>query len=80
MLIRKPSPVIGIVVGASFAAYHSGQSLHYATPSPIQVIGIATAASTASVTGIALFHSMTTFAPLEAPPPIVPPNQKFEQS
>jgi hypothetical protein len=76
MLIRKPSPVIGIVVGASFAAYHSGQSLHYATPSPIQVIGIATS-STASV--MAMFNP-TTFATVDEPFTIVLPNRKFEQS
>jgi hypothetical protein len=78
MLFKKPSPVIGIVVGASFAAYHAGQNLHYMTPSPGQLIGIATAASTASVSAIVLTSPMT-FAKIEPPPPVVPPNQKFEQ-
>lgn len=79
MLLRKPSPMIGIVVGATFAAYHAGEHLHYMTPSPSQIIGLATASSTAS-TSVGLVFSPVTFAKVEPPPPIVPPNRKFEQS
>jgi hypothetical protein len=79
MLYRKPSPVIGIVVGASFVAYHAGENLHYATPSPSPLIGIATAASTTASASAIVLTSPMSVAKIEPPPPVVPPNQKFEQ-
>jgi hypothetical protein len=78
MLYRKP---ITLVVGAAFAAYHAGEHFHFYEPSP-PVPVLATAASTGSLSMIGTvnwFHP-TSLAILEPPPPIVPPNQKFEQS
>jgi hypothetical protein len=76
MHYRKP---VVILVGAAFVAYQAGEHLRYLEPSTGQIVGIATVASTAS-TNIGLAMSPTTFAKVEPPPPIVPPNQKFEQS
>jgi len=79
MLYRKPPPVVTILVGAAFAAYHAGQHFRYLEPTPGQIIGLATAASTSVSTSIGLMVSPTTFAKVDPPPPIVPPNRKFEQ-
>jgi hypothetical protein len=76
MYYRKP---VVILAGAAFVAYQAGEHLRYLEPSPGQVIGLATATSTASVS-VGLVFSPATFAKVEPPPPIVPPNQKFEQS
>jgi hypothetical protein len=80
MLYRKPSPVVTLAAGMAFAAYHAGERLQIYTPSPVPVM-IAAASSTASLhLGNGLIYSATTFAQVEPPLPVVPPNQKFEQS
>jgi hypothetical protein len=76
----KPSPVVTIAAGMAFAAYHAGERLQIYTPSPVPVM-IAAASSTASLhLGAGLIYDSITFAQFEPPPPIVPANQKFEQS
>lgn len=74
MLYKK---TISVVAGAAFAAYQAGEHLRYDQPTAKALLTIATAATTSSATVTVNF---TTFAQIEPPPPVVPPDQRFEQS
>jgi hypothetical protein len=78
-MLYRPAPVFTILFGAAFVAYQAGEHLRYVEPSPGQIIGMVTAGSTVSI-GPAVFLNPATFAKIESAPPIVPPNQKFEQT
>jgi len=77
-MFYRPSPVVTVVLGAAFFAYQAGEKLRYLEPPRGQIISIATAGSTASISSVVIFNP-TTFAKIETPPE-VPPNLTFEQT
>jgi hypothetical protein len=80
MIYPRPSPAATIIIGVLVTAYQAGEHLRYVEPSaPGQVITSVMGGGSVSI-GTALINYPTTFAKVEPSPPIVPPNQKFEQT
>ncbi len=70
--------VVSAITGCALAAYGAGESLHqYSGPAPGTLLSIAAATSTSSVS--MMTFNATTFAQIEAPPPVIPARLKMDQ-
>jgi hypothetical protein len=77
MVDRKEFPAFRFVIGCALGAYIAGEHLEFFKAPAQQTLRLATAPSTGSISAVTL--NLSTFAKIDAPPPLVPPGDRQDQ-
>ncbi|KRR09554.1 hypothetical protein CQ12_13785 [Bradyrhizobium jicamae] len=76
MFKSKEFTTAKVVVGCALSAYVAGEHLQYSKAPAKHSVSLTIASSTSAVAT----YNMVTFAQLEPPPPVVPPEDRQEQT